>query len=129
MDPASRGTRTQPLGLSQHLLRFAGPCRGLLVLPGRLAGRGREQEKTVLFRTEKRRNSEGRPYLWIVNPPGYVNRSSATPSTADFVPFYLNFCPYFPCNVKLCLLSLRHLCDTELCRVDLDDTRLVWESE
>ncbi len=28
MDPASRRTRIEPLGLSQHLLRFAGLCRG-----------------------------------------------------------------------------------------------------
>jgi hypothetical protein len=24
---------------------------------------------------------------------------------------------------------VRHLCDTELCRIDLDDTRQVWNAE
>jgi hypothetical protein len=35
---------------------------------------GRAQEKTALFRTEKRRTPEGRPYPWIVKATGMVNR-------------------------------------------------------
>ncbi len=34
---------------------------------------GRAQEKTALFRTEKRRNPEGRAYPWIVKSAGVVN--------------------------------------------------------
>ena len=34
---------------------------------------GRAQEKTGLFRTEKRRNADGRTYPWIVRSTGVVN--------------------------------------------------------
>jgi hypothetical protein len=34
---------------------------------------GRAQEKTALFRTEKRHTPEGRPYPWIVKSTGMVN--------------------------------------------------------
>src|SRR5664280_1879290 len=40
---------------------------------------GRAQEKTTVFRTEERRNSEGRTYPWIVKPPEW---STTTTSTA-----------------------------------------------
>src|SRR5665647_1694536 len=35
---------------------------------------GRAQEKTAVFRTEKRRNAEGRSYPWIVKSTGMLNR-------------------------------------------------------
>jgi hypothetical protein len=34
---------------------------------------GRAQEKTTLFRTEKRRDCEGKAYPWIVKTTGLVN--------------------------------------------------------
>jgi len=34
---------------------------------------GRAQEKTSLFRTEKRHNADGRPYPWIVKATGVIN--------------------------------------------------------
>jgi hypothetical protein len=34
---------------------------------------GRAQEKTAVFRTEKRRDREGKAYPWIVRTTGMVN--------------------------------------------------------
>ncbi|MFR9804472.1 hypothetical protein ACL02T_19625 [Pseudonocardia sp. RS010] len=64
---------------------------------------GRAQEKTTLFRTEKRRNAEGAAYPWIVASTGVVNQYYVYAVDADFGPFFLKFCSYFPYNAKLCL--------------------------
>src|SRR5947209_5156528 len=64
---------------------------------------GRAQEKTNLFRTEKRRNAEGRPYPWIVRATGLVNSFYFYCVDEDFGPFFLKFCSYFPYNAKLCV--------------------------
>jgi len=64
---------------------------------------GRAREKTALFRTEKRRNAEGRPYPWIVKTTGFVNHFYLYAVDDDFGPFFLKFCSYFPYNAKLCL--------------------------
>jgi hypothetical protein len=64
---------------------------------------GRAQEKTALFRTEKRRDREGKTYPWIVRTTGMVNHFYFYCVDADFGPFFLKFCSYFPCNAKLCL--------------------------
>ena len=64
---------------------------------------GRAQEKTTLFRTEKRRNAQGRSYPWIVKSTGMVNHFYFYCLDADFGPFFLKFCSYFPYNAKLCL--------------------------
>ena len=64
---------------------------------------GRAQEKTALFRTEKRRNAEGRPYPWIVKTTGFVNHFYLYAVDDDFGPFFLKFCSYFPYNAKLCV--------------------------
>ena len=65
---------------------------------------GRAQEKTNLFRTEKRRNpATGRSYPWIVASTGMVNHFYFYCLDADFGPFFLKFCSYFPYNAKLCL--------------------------
>ena len=64
---------------------------------------GRAQEKTTLFRTEKRRNAAGRAYPWIVKTTGMVNRFYFYCVDDDFGPFFLKFCSYFPYNAKLCL--------------------------
>jgi hypothetical protein len=63
---------------------------------------GRAQEKTTLFRTEKRRNLAGRAYPWIVKTTGMVNHFYFYCLDADFGPFFLKFCSYFPYNAKLC---------------------------
>ncbi len=64
---------------------------------------GRAQEKTNLFRTEKRRNTAGHCYPWIVSSTGMVNHFYFYCVDADFGPFFLKFCSYFPYNAKLCL--------------------------
>src|SRR5262249_38311632 len=64
---------------------------------------GREQEKTKLFRTEKRRDTNGDTYPWIVPATGLVNHFYFYCVDEDFGPFFLKFCSYFPYNAKLCL--------------------------
>src|SRR3954468_2060003 len=64
---------------------------------------GRAQEKTSLFRTERRRDAEGKSYPWIVKTTGVVNHFYVYAVDADFGPFFLKFCSYFPYNAKLCL--------------------------
>ena len=56
-----------------------------------------------MFRTEKRRNAEGRAYPWIVRSPGVINQFSVYAVDADFGPFFLKFSSYFPDNAKLCI--------------------------
>ena len=81
-------------------------------VPGRLRGGGRTegvlfigraQEKTPLFRTEKRRDREGKSYPWIVKTTGMVNHFYFYCVDSDFGPFFLKFCSYFPYNAKLCI--------------------------
>lgn len=64
---------------------------------------GRAQEKTRLFRTEKRRDSDGHTYPWIVSTTGFVNHFYVYCVDDDFGPFFLKFCSYFPYNAKLCI--------------------------
>src|SRR3954468_944827 len=65
---------------------------------------GKAQEKTPVFRTEKRRNpATGQSYLWIVRTTAMVNHYYFYGIDADFGPFFLKFCTYFPYNAKLCI--------------------------
>src|SRR3979411_2209377 len=65
---------------------------------------GKAQEKTPVFRTEKRRNPKtGQAYPWIVKSTAMVNRYYIYAVDRDFGPFFLKFCNYFPFNAKLCL--------------------------
>jgi hypothetical protein len=64
---------------------------------------GRAQEKTTLFRTEKRRDANGDAYPWIVPASGLVNHFYFYCLDDDFGPFFIKFCSYFPYNAKLCL--------------------------
>jgi hypothetical protein len=81
-----------------HLAGFeaAGRSEGVLFI-------GRAQEKTGLFRTERRRNAAGAAYPWIVRSTGMVNHFYVYAVDADFGPFFLKFCSYFPYNARLCL--------------------------
>jgi hypothetical protein len=78
-----------------HLARFTAE-EGVLFI-------GRAQEKTQVFRTERRRNTHGEAYPWIVKATGVVNQFYVYAVDADFGPFFLKFCSYFPYNAKLCL--------------------------
>src|SRR3984893_15330996 len=65
---------------------------------------GTAQEKTPVFRTEKRRNPKtGQPYPWIVRSTAMVNHYYIYAVDHNFGPFFLKFCSYFPFNAKLCL--------------------------
>src|SRR5712672_898631 len=65
---------------------------------------GKAQEKTPVFRTEKRKSpTTGRPYPWIVRSTAMVNHYYVYAVDHDFGPFFLKFCSYFPFNAKLCL--------------------------
>lgn len=58
---------------------------------------GRAQEKTPLFRTEKRRNPvTGATYPWIVRSTGVVNHFYFYAVDADFGPFFLKSAPTSP---------------------------------
>ena len=84
--------------MHEYQTRFvaAGRTEGVLFV-------GRAQEKPNLFRTEKRHNAEGRPYPWIVRASGVVNHFYFYCVDADFGPFFLKFCSYFPYNARLCI--------------------------
>ena len=65
---------------------------------------GRAQEKTAVFRTEKRRNAAtGATYPWIVRSTAMVNHFYIYAVDADFGPFFIKFCSYFPYAAKLCV--------------------------
>jgi hypothetical protein len=65
---------------------------------------GKAQEKTPVFRTEKRRNPEtGQTYPWIVRSTAMVNHYYFSCVDRDFGPFFIKFCSYFPYNAKLCI--------------------------
>jgi hypothetical protein len=82
--------------MKQHLARFDQP-EGVVFL-------GKAQEKTRVFRTEKRRNAEtGQTYPWIVRSTAMVNHFYWYCVDQDFGPFFLKFCSYFPYTAKLCL--------------------------
>jgi hypothetical protein len=88
-----KGQRKDDL-MHQHLARCTAK-EGVLFI-------GRAQEKTVLFRTERRRNANGDSYPWIVRATGMVTRFYVYPIDADFGPFFLKFCSCFPDNATLC---------------------------
>src|SRR5262249_34224211 len=71
---------------------------------------GKAQEKTPVFRTEKRRHpTTGQPYPWIVRSTAMVNHYYFYCVDRDFGPFFLKFCSYFPYNAKLCLNGHEYL--------------------
>jgi hypothetical protein len=64
---------------------------------------GRAQERTSVFRTEKRRNPvTGATYPWIVRSTAMVNHFYVYAVDDDFGPFFIKFASYFPYNAKLC---------------------------
>jgi len=82
--------------MAEHLREF-GKEEGIVFI-------GKAQEKTPVFRTEKRRSpTTGRPYPWIVRSTAMVNHYYIYAVDRDFGPFFLKFCTYFPFNAKLCI--------------------------
>jgi hypothetical protein len=82
--------------MHEHLAAFqaAGRTEGVLFI-------GRAQEKTRLFRTEKRRDREGKSYPWIVRSTGVASHFYFYCVDSEFGPFFLKFCSYFPYTAKL----------------------------
>ncbi len=65
---------------------------------------GRGQEKATVWRTQRRHNPvTGAPYAWLVRTTALVNHFYFYCVDADFGPFFLKFCTYFPYNARLCL--------------------------
>ena len=82
--------------MAEHLKRFTDE-EGVVFV-------GKAQEKTPVFRTERRTNPRtGRSYPWIVRRTAMVNNYYIYAVDRDFGPFFLKFCSYFPFNAKLCL--------------------------
>ena len=80
----------------EYLGRFEG-TEGVLFV-------GRAQEKTGVFRTEKRINpTTGSAYPWLVRRSAIVNHFYIYAVDDDFGPFFIKFCTYFPYNAKVCL--------------------------
>jgi hypothetical protein len=93
--PFLKGQRKDDVA-AEHLARFDRP-EGVLFV-------GKAQEKTPVFRTEKRKNpTTGQCYPWIVRSTAMVNHYYFYCVDEDFGPFFLKFCSYFPYNAKLCL--------------------------
>jgi hypothetical protein len=81
---------------AEYRARFHG-SEGILFI-------GKAQEKTRVFRTERRTNpTTGRKYSWLVRSTAMVNHFYCYGIDDDFGPFFLKFCTYFPYNAKLCL--------------------------
>jgi hypothetical protein len=93
----ARGQRKDDV-MHEHLAVFqaAGRTEGVVFI-------GRAQEKTPLFRTEKRHDHEGKSYPWIVKTTGVASHFYFYCVDSDFGPFFCKFCSCFPCNAKLCL--------------------------
>ena len=81
---------------AEHLKKFT-KSEGVLFI-------GKAQEKTPVFRTERRRNERtGATYPWLVRSTAMVNHFYVYCVDRDFGPFFLKFSTYFPYNGKLCL--------------------------
>ena len=90
----AKGQRKDDVAL-EFLAGFAG-TEGVLFI-------GRAQEKVPLFRTRKRRRADGSSYPWIAAETGVASQFYIYAVDADFGPFFLKFCSYFPFNAKLCI--------------------------
>src|SRR6266853_2080219 len=93
--PFQKGQRKDGVA-AEYRKKFAG-SEGVLFI-------GKAQEKTSVFRTERRRNEQtGATYPWLVRSTAMVNHFYVYCMDRDFGPFFLKFCTYFPYNAKLCL--------------------------
>ena len=79
----------------QYLASFSGE-EGVLFV-------GKAQEKASVFRTEKRRDAQGKTYPWIIRSTAMPNHYYFYILDRDFGPLFIKFCSYFPYPAKLCL--------------------------
>jgi hypothetical protein len=95
------GARKDDIAL-QHLARFTGE-EGVLFI-------GKAQEKTAVFRTERRHNPlSGVDYPWLVRSTAMVNQYYIYAVDRDFGPFFLKFSSYFPYTGRLCFNGHEYL--------------------
>jgi hypothetical protein len=88
--------------MKEYLGKFTG-TEGVLFV-------GKAQEKTPVFQTQRRRDPKtGQPFPWIVRTTAMVNHFYFYCVDADFGPFFLKFCTYFPYNAKLCINGHEYL--------------------
>jgi hypothetical protein len=64
---------------------------------------GRSLEKAAVWRTQRRRASDGTPYAYLVKSLALVNHFYFYCVDAEFGPFFVKFCTYFPYTAKLCI--------------------------
>ena len=57
---------------------------------------GRAQEKATVWRTQRRYGADGGSYAWLVKTSALVNYFYFYCVDADFGPFFIKFCTYFP---------------------------------
>jgi len=82
--------------MHEYLARCDGTERVLFI--------GRAQEKTRVFRTERRRNpTTGVAYPWVVSATAMVNQFYVYALDEDFGPLFIKFGSYFPYTGRLCL--------------------------
>lgn len=81
--------------MKERLKRFTSP-EGVVFI-------GKAQEKAKVFRTQKRRDQNGKEYPWLVRSTAMVNHYYIYAVDRDFGPFFIKFCTYFPYNAKLCI--------------------------
>jgi len=64
---------------------------------------GRAQEKSNVWRTQRRRHADGSSYAWLVRAGAFINFFCFYCVDAGFGPFFLKFSTYFPVTAKLCI--------------------------
>jgi hypothetical protein len=79
---------------------------------------GRAQEKNTVFRTEKRRGADGRPYPWIVRTTSVVSQFYVYCVDEDFGAFFIKFSSYFPYGAKL-LINGHHYARRQAARAGI----------
>ena len=66
---------------------------------------GRAQEKATVWRTQRQYHADGSSYAWLVKASALASVFYFYCVDADFGPFFVKFCTYFPYTAKLCLFS------------------------
>ena len=87
---------------------------------------GVAQEKAHVVRTQRRHDPAGdRTYPWLYKSTVMVNYYYVYAVDADFGPFFIKFCSYFPFNAKLCLNGHEYL-KQQLAREGIGFEALDW---
>ena len=104
--------------MHEYLAAFqaAGRSEGVLFI-------GRAQEKNTVFRTEKRRATDGRAYPWIVKTTSVVNQFYVHCVDENFGPFFIKFSSYFPYGAKL-LVNGHHYAQAQAAQAGIGFTAL-----